>query len=279
MWFRSHPKAKISALVAGLLVAAALAARAESRDCINPHLVVTDGRIITSQFEPSVNGVNPTYWYAFYGQAGHSYAVEFVPTTDNENTPASLHFANLTLWGPSDVTDLQKNGCRGATTLSWYSTQKYAPAITIGLYGTGQRVSLIQPVSGITIVAITNTQAAGAYSYRITDTTLFNPRWSTYSGYDTQWGFTNMSDMAITGTLSIYDANNRLIKSTQVTVPAAGQIFRLSNTSDLNLPRENAGSAVFAYNGPPRAILADAYMLNGSATVVVYAKFEARYSQ
>lgn len=277
MWFQG--KAQSSGLVILLLIGVTVTARAESRDCINPHLIVTDGRIVTSQFEASVNGVNPTYWYAFYGQAGHSYAVEFVPTIDNENTPTSLHFANLTLWGPNDINDLQRNGCRGSTTLSWSSTQKYAPAITNGLYGTGQRVSLVQPVAGITIVAITNTQAAGAYSYRITDTTLFNPRWSTYSGYDTQWGFTNTSDMAISGTLSIYDSNNRLIKTTQFTVPAAGQVFRMSNTSDLNLPRENVGSAVFAYNGPPRAILADAYMLNGNATLVVYAKFETRYSQ
>jgi hypothetical protein len=252
---------------------------AESHDCINPHLVVSDGRIVTSQFEASINGNNPTYWYAFYAQAGHSYAVEFVPTTDNENTATSLHFANLTLWWPNDIADLQKNGCRGTTTLGWYSTQKYTPSIATGLYGTGQRVSLTQPITGINIVAITNTQAAGTYSYRITDTTLFNPRWSTYSGFDTQWGFTNMSDMAIIGTLSIYDSNNQLIKSTQVTVPAAGQVFRLSNPTDLNLPRDSVGSAIFAFNGPPRAILADAYMLNGNATVVVYAKFEPRYSQ
>jgi hypothetical protein len=274
-----HPKSRNRALAVVLLMAAAVCACGESRDCINPHLVVSDGRIITSQFEASVNGVNPTYWYAFAAQSGHSYAVEFVPTSDNENTPSSLHFASLTIWGPSDIAALQQNGCRGATTLSSYSTQKYAPAIATGLYGTGQRVSFIQPASGINIVAISNTQAAGTYSYRITDTTLFNPRWSTFASFDTQWGLTNMSDMSVTGTLSIYDGNNKLIKSTQVTVPPTGQVFRLSNASDLNLPRDTAGSAVFAYNGPPRAILGDAYFINAAATVIVYAKFESRYSQ
>lgn len=262
-----------------LLAGAAIFAGAESHDCINPHLVVSDGRIITSQFEASINGNNPTYWYAFSAQAGHAYTVEFVPTTDNENTNTSLHFTGLTIWGPNDIANLQSNGCRGGTSLTWSTTQKYTPAIASGLYGTGQRVSFIQPVAGINILAITNTQAAGTYSYRISDTTLFNPRWSTYSGFDTQWGFTNTSDMAITGTLSIYDSNSHLIKSTQVTVPAAGQVFRTSNSSDINLPRDTAGSATFAYNGPPRAILADAYMLNGPATVVIYAKFETRYPQ
>lgn len=252
---------------------------AESHDCAFPSLVVTDGRIVSSQFEGSVSGFSPTYWYSFYAQAGHSYAVEVVPTTDNENVSNAIHFMNFAIWGPGDIAGLQQGGCRGTSTLSWTSTQKYTPTIAKDSNGTGQRLSLIQPSAGLDIFSITNTQAAGAYSYRVTDTTLFNPRWSTYSGFDTQWGFTNMSDMTITGTLSIYDANNRLIKSVQVTIPGGGQIFRLSNSSDINLPRNNAGSAMFAYNGPPNAILGDAYFLNGDASVIVYAKFESRYSK
>jgi hypothetical protein len=269
---------KIPGLV--LLVAAMLAqAHAESKDCINPHLVVSDGRITTSQFEPSVNGVNPTYWYAFLAQAGHSYSVEFVPTVDNENMPAAIHFTNLTLWGPNDIANLQSKACRGGTTLSWYSTQKYAPAVTNGLYGAGQRVSLVQPVAGLNIVAITNTQGGGVYSYRITDTTLFNARWSTLSGYDSHWSFTNLSDMAITGTLNVYESAGRLLVSAPVALPPGGHSSHFTAPSDLNIPRNDAGYAVFSHNGPPQAILADSYMVNSDASVLIFVKFESRSQQ
>jgi hypothetical protein len=266
-------------LVIFLSAGLSLAVHAESHDCLNPSLVVSDGRIVSSQFDASVNGSNPTYWYAFYAQAGHSYAVEFVATTDNENTTKTIQLTGLTVWGPSDTGNLQQSGCRGTTSLSWTSTQKYSPTISRDVYGNGQRLSLTQPASGLDIIAITNTQAAGGYSYRITDTTMFNPRWSTYSGYDTQWGFTNMSDMTVTGTLSIYNMSNQLLRSVSVTIPAGGQVFRLSIAGDINLPRENAGSAIFSHNGPPHAILGDTYMLNGNATLVVYSKFESRYAQ
>lgn len=268
---------KIAALLVTLL--AAVGALGESQDCLNPDLIVTDGRIVNSHFDASFNGFNPTNWYAFYGQAGHSYSVEFVPTVDNENSNLAIHFVNFTIWGPNDIGGLQQNGCRGASTLSLTSTQKYSPVVSKGIYGTGQRASLVEPVSGLNILSISNSQGAGAYSYRVTDTTLFNPRWSTWSGYDTSWGFTNTSDMTITGTLSVYETSGRLLKSAAVTIPAGGQVFRTSNPSDLNLPRNDAGYAVFSHNGPPQAIVGDAYMLNGPATVVVYAKFETRNVQ
>jgi len=266
---------KISAVLIGIL-ALVLAAHSESKDCLNPGLMVTDGRIVTSQFEASFNGFNPTYWYGFYGQAGHSYSVEFVPTVDNEISNTSVHLFNLVLWGPNDVPVLQQNGCHGPSTLSYATTARYSPTLARDVYGSGLRVSLVQPVSGLTVLSVSNNQDKGLYSYRVVDTTLFNARWSTYSGYDTQWGFTNTSDMNITGTLSISESSNRLLTTVQITVPPGGQAYRMSNHSDLNLPRNDSGYAIFSNNGPPQAILGDSYMLNGPATVVVYTKFETR---
>lgn len=269
---------KIFALLISALVLLGGHTYGESRDCLNPDIIVPDGRLATSQFEASVNGVSPTYWYGFYGQLGHSYSIEFVPSTDNENGNTSIRFVNFFMWGPNDIVTMQQNSCRGSTSLSWTSTRRYAPVVSGDIYGTGQRSSLVQPTSGLNIMSITNSQGAGSYFFRVTDTTMFNPRWSTFSGFDTQWGFTNMSDMPIQGTLTVYNTANQQLAAVQITIPPNGQIFRSSGATDVNLQRNASGYAVFSHNGPPRAILADSYMLNSSATVVIYAKFETRYS-
>jgi hypothetical protein len=264
--------------VIAVILLAAINAYGEATDCLNPSVVETDGRIVTSRFAGSLNGNNPIYWYAFYGQAGHSYAVEFVPTTDNENTGTSIEFGNLFVWGPNDISGLQGNGCFGSSSVTFYATQAYSPAIAKGKYGTGQRITFIETVSGLNIVSITNFQAQGTYSYRVTDTTLFSPRWSTWSGFDTSWGFTNMSDMAITGTLYLYGSNNQLLKTAAITIPANQQVFRTTYSYDLNLPRSKDGFAIFAHNGPAGAILGDAILQNSTMTVAVPSKFESRYS-
>ena len=268
--------------IAGLafLLLSSLCLVAESKSCLSPTLAVPDGRIVNSpKFEGSFNGYNPTYWYAFYGQAMHAYSVEFVPTIDNENTNTSINFINLIAWGPNDIAGLQSNGCYGPTTLSITSTQGFSPSIAQGNYGAGLRISFPEPASGLNILSITNTGAAGAYSYRITDTTMFNPRWSTWSGWDTSWGFTNMSDMAINGTLYVLNGSNQVLVAAPVTLSPNSQVFRSSGASDLKLPRNNAGSAFFAHDGPPSSVLADSYMVNGNGSVVVYSKFESRYTQ
>jgi hypothetical protein len=259
-----------------VLLLSATAAFAEAKDCLNPGLVVPDGRVVNSpQFAGSFNGFNPTYWYAFYGQAMHSYSIEFVPTIDNENTSSAINFVNLTIWGPNDISALQTNGCFGSTSFSWTSTQGFSPVISRSKYGTGQRASFIANAAGLNILSITNTAAAGPYSYRITDTTLFNARWSTYGGYDTQWAFNNLSDMTITGTLFVYETAGRLLWSGNFVLAPAAQRYYIS----VNLPRNDAGYAVFSHNGPPQAILADAYMISGNGAVVVYTKFESRNQQ
>ena len=255
-----------------------IGAFAESTNCVDPSLVQPDNRMVTSQIAGSSNGNDPTYWYAIYGQAGHSYSAEFVATTDNETSDTSIEFANLYVWGPNDIAALQLNGCFGPSTVAYYATQAYSPVLAKSKYGRGQRVSFTAATSGLYMLSISNRKAAGTYSFRFTDTTLFNPRWSTWSGFDTSWGFTNMSDMTITGTLYLYGSNNQLIKSVTVTLAANQQVFRTTYSYDLNLPRNRDGYAIFAHNGPPGSVLADAVM-QGPNNVALSSKFESRYAQ
>ena len=245
---------------------------AESTYCTTPVLIVSDGRVTQSTFPQ-----NTTYWYGIYvaqTQVGHSYSVEFVPQADNYLNSIHVQFDTLAVYGPSD--SLQ--ACRGNSSVSTTQNSGYSPVLRNG-NGTGRRVSFTALSAGLYLISGTNLAASGAYSFRAVDTTLFNPRWSTWSGYDDQWGFMNLSDMPITGTLTVYGPNNGAIVAVQVTVPAGGEVFRSSNSSDLNLPRNSSGYAIFSHNGPPNSILADAYMLNSSATVVVPSKFETRATQ
>ncbi len=262
-----------------VMLLAAIAALGEATDCLNPDLGQADNRMVTSHFAGSSNGVNPTYWYAFYGQAKHSYSVEFVATTDNESTNTAIAFGGLYAWGPNDIGSLQQDGCFGPSSLAYYATQTYSPTLAKSKYGTGQRISFLASVAGLNIVSITNSGAQGTYTYRFTDTTLFNARWSTWTGFDTSWGFTNMSDMPITGTLYVYNASNQLLVAAQISVPANQQVFTSTYSTGLNLPRNSAGYAIFAHNGPPGAIVADAYVQNANVTVIVPEKFESRYTQ
>ena len=261
------------AFAISLLALAAPRGFGESKDCLNPDVIVPDGRIVQSQFEGSDNGSNPAYFYTFYGQAGHSYSVEFVATTDNENNGRAIRFFNFVIWAPAD----KLAACTGNSSLTTVDTRKYSPALARDSYGTGRRLAFVQPTSGFDLLTIANSAGAGEYSYRVSDTTLFTPRWSTYSGFDSQWGFMNMSDMTVDGTFNVYDSGNRLLASTQVSIPAGGEVFRYSSSSDLNLPRDRVGYAYFAHTGPPRAILADSYMLNSAGTVIIFSKFETRY--
>ena len=143
-----------SAVLAVMLLAA-IRALGEASDCLNPNLIQADNRIVTSHFAGSSNGITPTYWYAFYGQAGHSYSAEFVATTDNENTNTSIGFKDLYVWGPNDIANLQQNGCFAGSSVTYWATQGYTPILSRSKYGTGQRVSFPATYSGLYILSIT----------------------------------------------------------------------------------------------------------------------------
>ncbi len=243
---------------------------AQSKDCSHPNVVPADGRSITVNFEAAPQNSYVNYWYGFGAQAGHSYAVEVLPV-DNEAGGTGIVIADLKVFAPGD----SLVACHGTSTLAQTSISGISPAINRDGYGNGRRISLIQPASGVDLLYVTNFGGAGSLSFRVVETTLFAPHWSTFS-FETWWGFMNMSDMTIQGTFNVYDTTNKLLKSAPISIPARGLVFHQTALSDLALPRNSSGYAVFAHNGPPHAVLGDAYMLNGNATVIVPAKFEPR---
>jgi hypothetical protein len=110
----------------------------------------------------------------------------------------------------------------------------------------------------------------------VDDTTLFNPRWSTFGGYETQWGLLNTTNKDISGTLTIYNSDGALLKTVAATIHA-GQISFISARGS-SVPAEHAGNAVFTFIGPPGGILADAYFLSSDAKTIVPSLFQSKHA-
>lgn len=244
---------------------------AESSDCNNPSVLVPDGRTVESTFAGST-----TYWYGFQAIAGHSYSVEFLAPAENIAGSSKIQLAGFIIFAPSDVL----GGCHGTSSVVTVATQNNSPMLATSNYGGGRRQSFIAQATGFHPLTITNIAAQGGpIAYRVVETTLFSPRWSTYSGYLSQWGFMNLSDVSVHGVFTVYSASNQMLTSVTVTIPPGQLAMRSSVNGDLSLPPNSSGYAIFGHYGPPQSLLVDAYALNGGATTVIPIKFETHGAQ
>ncbi len=207
---------------------------------------------------------NAHNWYFERLQGGHSYVVEaWDPVDDYQGQDLNLALTHGCSAGPSysDVSSIDPN----------LSSSNSA------------RISWIQVANNFAEIDVFNSNATHSYNYylRITDTTLHNPRWTTWSGFITQYGFINTTGSNISGVLTVTDGTSGTKYTVNVTVPAGGQVFKIisgtgSGSPGLNLPPNRAGFADFAYIGPVGAVAADAFYLNSNATVVVPSTFAPR---
>ncbi len=225
--------------------------------CPNDPVLVSDGTAVLDQliFPSSLA------YFQINAKAGHSYAVEMYDPIDNTFAMAPVikvtSDCNTSITGVMDVTNVD-------------------PDISGGF---SDRVSWIQGSSDqILYIQVSNPDPNNGYNYdfRVTDTTLFNPRWSTYSNFDTQWGITNTTTSAITGTLTVFDPNGAVLKTITQSFPAG--LFTLISARAKGVPVPALGDATFAYVGPAGAILADSYGVGpGNATIVPF-KFEGKHA-
>ena len=111
-------------------------------------------------------------------------------------------------------------------------TNGYAPVILRGGNGAGRRISFTAQSSGLYLIEVTNVGSAGNYTFRAVDTTLVNATWSTCGGFDNEWIFENVSDMTVTGALTIYGFNNVALMSVQFLIPPGGGTIRYSHYFD-----------------------------------------------
>lgn len=226
-----------------------------SGDAILP----TDGSRVSDTI-----GASSSNFYFVRLKAGHSYAAEVWDAIDTSNTVT----ASLYLWS-------YNNSC-GAT-LPVTNVVSIDPDLS-QMYAA--RISWIQSADALEVLEMRSAaSAARSYEIRIVDTTLYSPRWSTWSGFITQWGFYNVTNSSISGVFTVFDTTGAAIKIVNVTVSAGKVRFYSSIPADLNLPNSTSGSVMFAYVGPAGAFQADSMILNTPAGAYVTIKFEPRNYQ
>src|SRR5208283_986210 len=169
------------------------------------------------------------------------------------------------------------DGCTGTCSLVTKDTRGIDPMEVYNAI----RVSFTTTAAGSYRLKLFNSSAAAVdYTIMVTDTTLFNPRWSSYSGFVTQYGVMNKSNTSISCTLSVTDSAGGSPSPLTFSISANTVLLKVVGTSgDVIVPANHSGFARLACLAPPGAILADAYFINATATVVVPAKFEPANAQ
>jgi hypothetical protein len=227
-----------------------------STNCNAPSQLLQDGLALGS---PDFISAGATNYYGGFFLAGHSYTAE---VWDPYEADTGIYPA-LELF----------SGCAmGPSYLDIFSAD---PAV---FYTFGDRISWISATSDFYQVVVPNTDTINGYDYfvRITDTTLHNPRWSSFSGFVTQYAFVNNTNIDISGTLTLTD-NSGATFTANLTIPAGTESFQ--TTGGLGVPANDFGFADFAFIGPAGGITADAYFINSNATVIVPSTFAPRNYQ
>jgi hypothetical protein len=232
-----------------------------SSTCFGDPILVADGTIVQDFVAASTTNY---YFENFTG--GHSYALEVSDPFDiYHGVGAQLALLSACSTGPT-FTDVV--------------------AIDPDLQSTfSDRISWIQPSSGSNQVSVANGDASNGYSYniRLIDTTLFNPRWSTFNSFITQYGFLNNTGSTLSGTLTVVDTSpGGTTHTLNFALPAGKVTFKgigAGGSSDIVVPTNHAGNASFAFVGPAGAITADSYFINSTSTVIVPGIFAPKNMQ
>ena len=189
-------------------------------------------------------------FYTLNAKGGHSYAVEVWDTVDQTA-------------GMSPTITLLQSDC--ATSVP--NTQNVTSVDPDISGGFSYRLSWIQASDATVEVQLSNPDQNNPYEYqiRVTDTTLFNPRWTTFSGFDTQWGLNNTTGGNITGTMTVVDNTGVVVATIPETLPPG--LVTVVGALASSVPTNKVGNATFAYIGPAGAVQADAYYLRSGQTI------------
>jgi len=215
--------------------------------CGSDPILPTDG--YTTIYD--IVDVSSASFYLVHLKDGHSYSAEAYDSTDQTVTAGA---AQLSLILASD--------CK--TALPTTDVVNVDPDLS-GSFA--DRISWIQTGNVDAVLKLSNSDPNNSYSYniRVTDTTLHNPRWSTFSSFITQYALVNNTNVAISGTLTLIDSTGAQY-ATNITIPAGEESFQTSG--GLGIPDNHFGFANFAFVGPAGAITGDAYFINSNATVI-----------
>jgi hypothetical protein len=206
--------------------------------------VLADGRVNVG-LDSSIVDMNAY----FTPTTGRSYSVEItLPITTAGIVP---HIGFI-----SNTTNCPDSGMMAGAVI----TSSVEPRIV----GNGSRWSVIAPNTN----AIRIRARDQAFNVSVSETTLFNPSWSTVGGYFTQWGLQNTTGTAITGTLTVQESYGGAATYTRaVMLPANVTTFLTTLDQGFSIPSGRGGSAMFAHTGPPGSVLGDAYLISPALIV------------
>lgn len=238
-------------LFSTLLLAFTPGAQADNTICTGAIRLVPDG----SAHESAI--ANEVRWYRFLARPNRSYVIALENLSSGDILPLlsvqNMHTVDCMGAAPTstDVGFTEPNGINQAV-------------------GAGRRSLTVASETEVFFSVNPNSMNPGSLRIRIEETTLFSPRWSTFGGFYTTWGFQNTTNTDLSVTLRVFTAGNPSpIATSTFAVNANTVVFRDTRPTDLDLAAGQAGSVVVTHNGPPGAILMDGFMTNENGTVFV----------
>ena len=242
--------------LSGFFLLFSSSAQALSTSCGSPTWIVPDGRVTEYTIPAST-----TVWFAFVPTAGHSYTAEGNYPEDSFN-PGVLAFK---------ASDLNFATCAGTSTLGAIDTFGVDPDAE-----GGDRASFIVPFSPVSppvvYMSAQNIEAVPhRFTFLVSETTLFNPLWSTFGGFQTFYRFQNTTSATIHVTLTlINNAGTTVATITALAIaPGATAATRSTSPLDLNVTPQQAGQGIITHDGPPGALQVDGFLGNFSGGSVV----------
>lgn len=101
------------------------------------------------------------------------------------------------------------------------------PILILRIPSTARRVSIIPTTGSRQWFTLENTSGGTRpYSVSVTETTLYNPRWSTFSGFNTSWGFHNTTNVTLNVTLTVIRTTGEVLATDTFTVTAGRVVFK-----------------------------------------------------
>jgi hypothetical protein len=201
---------------------------------------------------------------AYFVNPGRSYSVEITP----DREPFDGLSANIRLLRFGDLCP------SGSSSLTLRDTRLMAPRLVqlSAQTGGGARWSFTYPGTGpggpsdFVWIVIENTSVTDRqYTYSVSETTLYNPLWSTFGGFETFYRIQNTTNEDINVTLTLVNDGGTAVANTTLAVPAGATApTRNTGPSGLNVPDNQAGQAILTHDGPPGAIQADGFLGNFS---------------
>ncbi len=127
-------------------------------------------------------------------------------------------------------------------------------------------------------------RVSGAVSWddiliRVEETTLFNPMFMTFGGFEVWYHFQNTTGQDVSVTLKLISDGGTTVTDATFTVAARSSRLRYTGASDLNVPDNTIGQGIITHDGPPGAIQVDGFMSSALTAAILPIKITSARQQ